>query len=274
MSAFHTGVNRLRTTTLLKVVDETRTVKSFFFDDSLSSDSSPGQFLMIWIPGVDEIPLSVSSAESGTTSVAVANVGEASEALHSMKRGDVIGVRGPFGNCFKPVKGKAMIVGGGTGMAPLAFLTEKLASHSRSITVLAGAEAEEDLLFVDRLKRSQTLGNVHVAVSTMDGSRGEKGPVTIQAEKLLNEQRFRIIYTCGPELMMYKMFKLAVKHTVPLQASLERLMRCAIGLCGTCAVGKYLVCKDGPVFTDSQLKQVNSEFGRLKRNFDGSATQF
>jgi dihydroorotate dehydrogenase electron transfer subunit len=78
-----------------------------------------------------------------------------------------------------------------------------------------------------------------------------------------------MIYTCGPEQMMRKVFDLAEKHGIALEASLERLMRCAIGLCGSCVVGKYRVCRDGPVFNDVRLREVKAEFGKSKRDFDG-----
>jgi dihydroorotate dehydrogenase electron transfer subunit len=85
----------------------------------------------------------------------------------------------------------------------------------------------------------------------------------------LTKEKFDMIYTCGPEQMMRKVLDLAEKHEIALEASLERLMRCAIGLCGSCVVGKYRVCRDGPVFTASQLKEAKSEFGVSKRDFDG-----
>jgi dihydroorotate dehydrogenase electron transfer subunit len=78
-----------------------------------------------------------------------------------------------------------------------------------------------------------------------------------------------MIYTCGPEQMMRKVLDLAEKHEIALEASLERLMRCAIGLCGSCVVGKYRVCRDGPVFTANQLEEVKREFGISKRDFNG-----
>jgi dihydroorotate dehydrogenase electron transfer subunit len=88
-------------------------------------------------------------------------------------------------------------------------------------------------------------------------------------ESLLAKERFDMIYTCGPEQMMLKTFVLAEKHKIALEASLERLMRCAIGLCGSCVVGKYRVCRDGPVFTSSQLREVEKEFGVSKLDFNG-----
>jgi len=89
-------------------------------------------------------------------------------------------------------------------------------------------------------------------------------------EKLLEKERFNVIYTCGPERMMRKVFDLAQKRKIAMEASLERLMRCGIGLCGSCVIGKYRVCKDGPVFTAAQLSEVTNEFGYSKLGFDGS----
>ena len=89
-------------------------------------------------------------------------------------------------------------------------------------------------------------------------------------EDLLDKQNFNVIYTCGPEAMMRKVFDLAEKRKIPLEASLERLMRCGIGLCGSCVIGKYRVCRDGPVFNLSQLSEIKDEFGTSKLGFDGS----
>ena len=95
------------------------------------------------------------------------------------------------------------------------------------------------------------------------------GLATDAAEQLLEKERFDMIYTCGPEEMMYKMFMLAERYETPIQASLERLMRCAIGICGSCVLGKFRVCKDGPVFSGEQLREVKEEFGQFKRGGTG-----
>jgi dihydroorotate dehydrogenase electron transfer subunit len=86
---------------------------------------------------------------------------------------------------------------------------------------------------------------------------------------LLEREEFDIIYTCGPEKMMRTVFDLAEEWGMYLEASLERLMRCAVGLCGSCVVGRYRVCKDGPVFASAQLREISSEFGVSKLGFDG-----
>ncbi len=259
--------NRLRLTKVLKVDVETPTVKTLSFKDGLCARAKPGQFVMIWAPGVDEVPMSISRAFEGGASITVERVGEATEALHKLKAGDFIGVRGPFGTYFTPSRGSALIVAGGTGAAPLAFLAERLVKSARRVSFLLGAKSQKELLFLDRLRKASA--NVEVVAITEDGSYGLKGLVTDGLSRLIEEGGFDVAYTCGPELMMYKVFLTTEEHGLPLQASLERLMRCAIGICGSCAIGKYLVCKDGPVFTSDKLREVRDEFGRFKRSIDG-----
>ena len=106
--------------------------------------------------------------------------------------------------------------------------------------------------------------------ATEDGSYGMQCLATEPLENLLKKHSFDMIYTCGPEQMMRKVFDLAEKRKLPMEASLERLMRCGIGLCGSCVIGKYRVCRDGPVFNSAQLREVKAEFGISKLGFDGN----
>jgi len=230
---------------------------------------------MVWIPGVDEIPLSVSGVYSdGTVSITVTKVGEATEALHKLKIGDYIGVRGPFGNSFQISSGNVLLVGGGTGMAPLAFLAEKLVKKSKRIVFVIGAKKADELLFWDRVKSSLSRANSEIVVLTEDGSVGLRGMATDPLEKLFEKEKFDMVYTCGPEPMIREIFLSAERFEVSLQASLERIMRCGIGVCGSCMIGKYRVCRDGPVFDSQQLREVIEEIGKYKRNFDGSIFPF
>jgi len=266
--AYRIATNQLRTTCILSVKTESPTVKTFTFKDKVCVRAKPGQFLMLWIPSVDEIPLSILDAnEDGAVSVAVKKVGEATQALHSKKVGEIVGLRGPFGNSFTLKEGKILMVGGGTGTAPLLFLAKKSASKATKLVFVIGAKTKEELLFIDKLE--ETCSKDNLIATTEDGSYGIKGLATTPLESLLTKERFDVIYTCGPEQMMRKVSDLAEKHGIALEASLERLMRCAIGLCGSCVVGKYRVCRDGPVFTASQLKEAKSEFGVSKRDFSG-----
>jgi dihydroorotate dehydrogenase electron transfer subunit len=252
------------------VKKETDRVKSFIFRDGLCSRARPGQFVMVWAPDVDEVPMSLSSISPQACSISVERVGEATEALHKLKVGDVMGIRGPFGKGFQIVKGKVMVVGGGTGTTALMPLVESLVKENARVTFLLGAKTKGELLFLDKAKLLLSDVNGRFEVATEDGSYGFKGVVTGLAEKFLAEEKFDMIYTCGPEPMMKRMVLLADQFSIPLQASLERLMRCAIGICGTCVIGRFRVCKDGPVFTDKQLDEVKEEFGRFRRAFNGS----
>jgi len=260
------------------VKNETSTIKSFTFHDRLAAKASPGQFLMIWIPGVDEVPMSLSTIDSkeGAVAITVEEVGEATSRLHKMKAGDVAGMRGPFGNGYILTKARnVMIVGGGTGLASLAPLAEEIAKQKgRRVTFLLGAKTHSELLFLERIKTLLTTMNRRIVVTTEDGSYGIKGLVTDPAERLLAKEKFDVIYACGPELMMFKMFLLAERFKVPFQASLERFMRCAIGLCGTCVIGIYRVCRDGPVFSGEQLREVKQEFAHFRRGLDGKKIGF
>lgn len=262
--------NHIRVTEIEKATRESPQVKQIFFYDHLCSQGKPGQFIMIWIPGVDEIPMSIASTHpSGLVSVVVREVGEATKLLNKKYKGDSIGIRGPFGNSFQLKTGNVLIVGGGTGIAPLLFLAKELDQAKSRLTFLIGAKSKEELLFYSRIERLNLITGPCVFASTEDGSCGYEGMVTDLTQVIMEKEHFDVVYACGKELMLYKIFRLAQKFKTPLQVSLERLMRCAIGLCGSCIIGKYRVCVDGPVFTDTQLKEVEAEFGRIKRDLNG-----
>jgi len=158
-------------------------------------------------------------------------------------------------------------------LVSLAPLTEKMVTQTkRKVTFMMGAKTRNELLFLERMKAAVSKVNGKMVVKTEDGSYGEKGLVTEPVERLLTTEKFDMVYACGPEQMMYKVFLLTERCKVPLQASLERFMRCAIGLCGTCVIGRFRVCRDGPVFSGDQLREVKSEFGHFRRGFDGKKT--
>jgi len=270
LSAYHIATNKLRTTHILGIENESPTVKTFTFKDKQCGKAKPGQFLMLWIPGIDEIPLSILDAkENGLVSVTVKKVGEATNSLQNKNIGEVIGIRGPFGNSFTEKEGSILMVSGGTGTAPILFLARKIASRATKLVFVIGAKIQDELLFIEESRKILVKERDRVIETTEDGSCGVKGLVTTPLERLLAKEKFDMIYTCGPEQMMRKVFDLAEKYEVSLEASLERLMRCSIGLCGSCIIGKYRVCRDGTVFTREQLREVKNEFGISKRGFDG-----
>jgi dihydroorotate dehydrogenase electron transfer subunit len=260
--------NHTTIVTIEKVIDETPTVKTLVFSDSIMPNVLPGQFAMVWIPGINELPMSVMiSKESGKAAFTVRKHGLASTGLFNIKVGEKIGIRGPYGNAFDIKQGKLLLVGGGTGLVPMM----RLLTHVKStddVTVLIGAKSKDEVFFED-LANDLLQNNPHnVIISTDDGSYGEKGFVTDIVEKLVNESHFDGVYTCGPEKMMYKTVQSAHSRGIFVQASLERMMKCGVGICGSCCVGEDLACKDGTIFDGNHLSQ-NNEFGYSYRNKAG-----
>lgn len=251
-----------------RVVEETPTVRTLIFSDDVMSNALPGQFAMVWVPGINELPMSVMIVfEEGKAAFTVRKHGPASTGLYNVEVGDFIGVRGPYGNSFNIKEGKLLLIGGGTGLVPLMRLASKV-KKTDEVTVLIGAKTKEEIFF-EQLANTILKDNPHeVIVTTEDGSFGKKGLVTEEFEKLINKTRFEAVYTCGPELMMYKVVQIAASKEIFVQASLERMMKCGVGICGSCCMGKDLVCKDGTVFDGNYLLS-SKEFGHFHRNKAG-----
>ena len=240
-------------------ISETPSVKTIRFEGKL--DATPGQFVMVWVPGVDEFPMSV-SYPGVNFGITYQILGEGTKALGNKRIGEKIGIRGPYGNGFE-VKGKSLlVVAGGLGMAPLAPVLE-LAKKS-SVDLVLGARTSAELLFEKRAKSA----GAKVHVTTDDGSKGFKGFASALAMELLDDNRYDCVYTCGPEKMISKVLDSASKHKTPVQASLERIMKCGIGICDSCALDGKPVCKDGPVFASTELKGFE-ELGRTKLDQSG-----
>jgi dihydroorotate dehydrogenase electron transfer subunit len=244
------------------VIRETRSVTTLRFP--LDVEAKPGQFVMVWVPGVDEVPMSFSYLEK-TKGITVHDYGEATSAICRMKPGERLGIRGPFGNSFDFSSNgirEILAVGGGTGMAPIATAAELAHSRGIKVTTAIGARTASELIFELRMKRAS-----RVEAATDDGTAGYSGFVTDLAAELVKKSRFNLIITCGPEIMMKKILELGKKNKIPVQASVERFMKCGVGICDACAIGGKLVCKNGPVFKDTEL--AGTEFGVRRRDASG-----
>ena len=254
--------------TIEKIIDETPTVRTLVFADKVMSSVLPGQFAMVWIPGINELPMSIMiSKENGKAAFTVRKHGPASTGLFNVKVGEQLGIRGPYGNSFDLKEGKLLLVGGGTGLVPMMRLLT-FVKPSDDVTVLIGAKTKDEIFFED-LANELLKNNPHqVIVSTDDGSYGEKGFVTDLVEKLVSKTRYAAVYTCGPEIMMYKTVQSAHSRGIFVQASLERMMKCGVGICGSCCIGEDLVCRDGTIFDGEHLSK-NKEFGYFHRNKAG-----
>ena len=240
--------------TLTKVIDESPSIKTFVFDKVF--DIRPGQFCMVWSPGVDEIPMAFSAANS----ITVMKVGDATASLFELKAGDKIGIRGPFGNGFHP-EGKTLAIAGGIGVTPLFTL----AATGEVDTFILGARTKTELIFTEELEKVTDL-----KIATDDGTFGYHGFVTGIMDEL-DISEYDSICVCGPEMMMKGILdRLAAKGLAGRgQFSMHRYMKCAIGVCGSCCMDPngYRVCKDGPVFSGEIL--LTGELGQHHRGPSG-----
>lgn len=248
-------------TTILSSTPEATDTKTITFH--YLGAMSPGQFFMVWIPGVDEIPMSVSKITQSVKGITFRCIGDATQALYQLKKGDKIGIRGPYGNGFTLAGKRLLFVGGGTGIATIAPLVEQATKKKLKAIVILGVRTKDQLFYEGRFRRA----GATVLVSTDDGSKGYKGFASHLAKDIIQKERIDAVYTCGPEQMMKSL--LSFSKTISFQASLERYMKCALGICGQCCVGKGLrVCIDGPVFNGPTLKKMK-DFGVYRRDAAG-----
>jgi len=207
-----------------------------------SIDARPGQFCMLWLPGVDEKPFSIAGPDP--LMFTVSRVGPFSESVHALSPGDPVWVRGPFGTAWSRRPGRALLVGGGYGAAPLYFLARELCAAGAKVEAALGARTSTDLLFVDRFGGM----GLPLHVATEDGSAGTRGRVTEIVAPLLDSGRFDRLHACGPEAMLEALQAQCRAAGVAAELSHEAYMRCGVGICGSCERDSRLVCRDGPVF--------------------------
>ncbi len=239
------------------IIIETPKIKTIRFDRPVAP--MPGQYAMIWVRGLDEVPMSFSDPDK----ITVHAVGEATEALIGVKPGDSIGLRGPLGNGFTLAGENILLIGGGVGAAPLAFLGERAKAAGTKVTSLIGFRSSEDVIF---RRRFESLGDT--IITTDDGSLGIHGFAS-SGMKDLSLDEFSQIYLCGPELMMWDIISRAKEHAGKIQACINRYFKCAVGVCGSCCLDPegIRVCVEGPVIMADRL--LKSEFGRYRRGPDG-----
>lgn len=232
----------MKTYKVIKNVKEARGIHSLYLEiPEIAKKAKPGQFVMVWDPSTEEIPLSISSIDNDVISITIKEVGECTASLNKKKEGDFIGVTGPFGNFFDLNYDKILVVAGGIGLASV--------SQIESFKSIIGAKTKEELFWANK---------PNAIVCTDDGSFGEKGLVTALLEKELNKNKYDCVICCGPKVMIDKCFEITKKHGVDFQASLERVMKCGIGICGSCAIGPtgWRVCKDGPVINGKDYEKI------------------
>lgn len=261
-----------------KIKDEAKDVRTFLLDVRENPIiAAPGEFFMIWLPGVSENPFSISYCWTDGVGITVRKVGDENSftsKLFELNIGDKLWIRGPYGRSFSiPPIGKdsyyrnRYIVAGGTGAIPLALLSQYIGNNKPPI-VLLGAKTKDEIIFEDRFRKYSE----KLLISTDDGSYGYKGFVTDLFDQIEIEPR-SIFHICGPEKMMVVAAEKAAKYVdqEAIQLSLERYMKCGQGVCGSCEVNGYRVCIDGPVFSYSQIR--GGDFGKYKRDRSGKKVE-
>ena len=263
-------------TQILKVIPETPNIKTFVLKSENHFKFEAGQFIQLTVPGVGEGPFTPSSSpyEREKIEVTVMRAGKVTSSLHSMKEGNLVGIRGPYGNKYPIDKWKnkdILIVGGGVGLAPLRSLFLSLTyniNDYRKIVLCYGAKTSQDIVYKESIldkwqKEFRNKVSFRITVDRGDETwKGKVGLVTTTLDGIDKEIKSipdSVSVVCGPPVMMkfttLKLLDVGYKLE-NIYLSMEKNMSCGIGKCGHCQLGKFLVCRDGPVFTYNQLKDI------------------
>ena len=264
-------IDQPKTLPIVKITKEAEHVKTFFFD--IEVKSKPGQFMILWIPRLNEKPYSIAYNENGRLGLSIAVVGEFTKKLFTLKEGDILGLRGPYGSSFKLEKNykRVLMVGGGYGTAPLAILAKKAKDMGLTVDFCRGAFSKNYLLFTERLSEI----GANLITTTRDGSFGAKGSVVNIVRDQLEKEKYDCAYICGPELMEKKIVVMCQTKGIPSQVSIERWMKCGFGICGQCCLDDSgeRMCVEGPVVT-GEYALAQKEFGNYHRTKSGKIEYF
>lgn len=230
----------------------------------------PGQFNMLYVHGIGEVPISISGdpAHTGRLVHTVRAVGRTTEAVCALAAGDTIGVRGPYGSGWPlelPAGRDLMIVAGGLGLAPLRPVVYRALAERRRlgrVSLLYGGRSPEQILYAAELDAWNGAAAIEVAVTVDSAGREWRGNVgvvtTLIARAELDPER-TTVFLCGPEIMLrFCVTELVRRGMAPsdIYVSLERNMQCAVGLCGHCQYGPRFVCRNGPVFSFAEIEPL------------------
>ncbi|MEA3297182.1 MAG: FAD/NAD(P)-binding protein [candidate division Zixibacteria bacterium] len=257
--------------TIRRVAKETHDTFSLWLESDSENDDfrfCPGQFNMLYAFGVGEVPISISGdpTKPETLIHTTREVGTVTRAMRKLKVGNSLGVRGPFGSSWpveEAIGNDVVLVTGGIGLAPLRPVIYYLLAHREKygkIVLLYGSRTPEDILFRKNLEkwRSRFDLDIHLTVDRATGSwRGNVGVVTNLVRRAPFDPFHCVTMVCGPEIMMrftiLELEKRGVKED-SIFISMERNMKCGVGLCGHCQLGSSFVCKEGPVYRFSDIR--------------------
>ena len=262
---------------ILEVIEENDQIKTFVLalanpEENLAFAHTPGQFVMLSVPHCGEAPISIASApaEGGTIHLAIRRAGKLTEAMHQLRPGDMVGVRGPYGRPFPMAElaGRELLfVAGGIGLAPLRSVIETClrnpACRPTGITLLYGSRSPADIAFRRDLEGWQARENFTCHLTVDQGGSGWNGPVglvTALFDRLTLEPEQTTALLCGPALMIRAVLAELSERGLPPEriiTTLERHMKCGVGVCRHCHLDSKLVCKNGPVFTLAELRELS-----------------
>ncbi len=253
------------------IIVESPTIKTFVLRLKEPFEFRTGQFVEVTLPGIGEAPFTPSSDPNikNKIDVTIMNVGRITSLLHASSKNISLGVRGPYGKGYPLDKfeGKdVLIIGGGVGLAPLRSLLFSLFAEIdkyNKIVLRYGARTPDDIIYKESILRWAEIKKVDV-VTTVDVCdakwNGNVGLVTTILKDLPVDLKNSISIVCGPPIMMkFVTLKLLDLGYEPqnIYLSMEKNMSCGLGKCGHCRIGRYYACKDGPVFTYEQLKNIH-----------------
>ncbi len=257
--------------TIEDIITESPTIKTFVFRPKEEFSFHTGQFVELTFPGIGEAPFTPSSDPNITDrfDVTIMKVGRVTSLLHNIPVGSSVGIRGPYGKGY-PLEnfyGKdILIVGGGVGLAPLRSLLFSLFGEIdkyNKVLLRYGARTANDMVYKNAIPEWAKKDKVDIVTTVDMGSpewHGNVGIVTTILKDLPMNMSRGIGVVCGPPIMMkfvtLKLLDLGFKPQ-DIYLSMEKNMSCGLGKCGHCRIGKYYSCKDGPVFTYEQLKDIN-----------------
>ena len=237
--------------------------------EGVSLGHRPGQFVEVSVLGIGEAPISISSSPSrsnGSFELCVRKAGNVTNAIHRLKVGDFVGIRGPFGRGFpfEKFRGKDLLFApGGLGLAPLRSLINQVLDQRmlfNRVIILYGARNPSELLFKSELKEWENRSDVELMVTVDKGDEnwtGNVGVITTLFKKISINPRNTVGVTCGPPVMyrfvLMEFFGKGISEG-NIYLSLERRMKCGIGKCGHCQINHVYACQSGPVFPYSEIK--------------------
>ncbi len=246
---------------------QSKSVRFRFVDSKVAREFTfvPGQYILVSALGFGEVALTITTAtlELPEFEIAVRSVGTTSQALHRLKVGDIVYVRGPLGNGapFEKIYGRELLViGGGIGLAPLRSIIHTIRNNvplTGSFKILYGAKTPEDLIFKNELGAWSKFAETHITVDRSDSDwRGETGMI-VDSLKKMKVEKDAVAIICGPPIMYEGLVKELLAKGLKeenIELMLERRMRCGIGKCQHCTCGDKYVCIDGPTFNWKELK--------------------